>query len=120
MTIDAKVDQGRNEQCGCGSGLKFKYCHGDIGKRAACERVVSEHMVGLIMREKCKRGLITNDEYEAFVDKPNQDYKKSNEHEVGEILDKAGLKRCAGALCSAPIPDTEEFCIQCKSKVNRR
>lgn len=119
--IHAKIDQRRNELCKCGSGLKFKWCHGDTGKRAACERVMSEHMVGLIMREKHKRGLITDDEWKCFWTRNlNPGSEKSNEHEVGEILDKAGLKRCAGALCSAPIPDTQEFCMLCQLKFNRR
>ncbi len=116
--IHAKIDQRRNELCRCGSGLKFKWCHGDTGKRAACERVMAEHMVHLVMHEKYKRRLITKEEYTLFLDRGNPEIpiEKSNEHEVGEILDKAGLKRCAGALCSAPIPDTEEFCVQCKLK----
>lgn len=119
MTVEAKMKQGRNELCGCGSGLKFKWCHGDIGKRAVCERVMTEHMVGLIMREKHKRGLITDDEYDTFLHR-SLNPGPVTEHDVGEILDKAGLKRCAGVLCSAPIPDNKEFCMSCQQKINRR
>lgn len=54
----SKKQQGRNEPCGCGSGLKAKHCHLDPLKRAVCERVMAEKMVELILREKIKKGLI--------------------------------------------------------------
>jgi hypothetical protein len=34
LTIRAKV--GRNERCPCGSGRKYKHCHGLAGRRAQC------------------------------------------------------------------------------------
>lgn len=58
MQLKSKTTPGRNELCPCGSGLKFKICHGDIGKRAVCERVMAETMVRLIIQEKIKKGLI--------------------------------------------------------------
>ena len=48
----------RNLPCPCGSGLKFKHCHGDELKKAVCNRVVNEKMVQLIREEQKKRGLI--------------------------------------------------------------
>ena len=47
-----------NAPCPCESGLKFKHCHDDPAKKAACEVIVREHMYHLIMAEKIKRGLI--------------------------------------------------------------
>ena len=47
-----------NAPCPCESGLKFKYCHDDPAKKAACEVVVREHMYHLIVAEKIKRGLV--------------------------------------------------------------
>ena len=47
-----------NAPCPCESGLKFKFCHGDMAKQAACEAVVREHMYYLIVAEKIKRGLV--------------------------------------------------------------
>lgn len=118
MAIVAAHQQGRNELCGCGSGLKFKWCHGDTTKKAICERYLAEIMVRLIMKEKHKRGLISDDEYNNFIKKAKGELEPEpvTECDVGEILDKAKLKRCAGALCGAPVPDTEEFCVQCKNK----
>lgn len=60
MHLQLKGNQqpGRNDLCPCGSGLKYKICHGDPGKRAVCERVMMEKMVELILREKIKKGLI--------------------------------------------------------------
>ena len=48
---------GRNEQCPCGSGLKFKFCHGDPLKMAICNQVANEKMVELIKETQIKKGL---------------------------------------------------------------
>jgi len=29
---EAEVDVGQNEPCPCGSGKKFKHCHGSLGR----------------------------------------------------------------------------------------
>ena len=47
-----------NAPCPCESGLKFKHCHDDPAKKAACEVIVREHMYHLIVAEKIKRGLV--------------------------------------------------------------
>lgn len=46
---------GRNEPCPCGSGLKYKKCHGDPLKQALCNRTANEKMVVLIEDEKTKQ-----------------------------------------------------------------
>lgn len=51
----------RNSFCPCGSGLKFKWCHGDGLKKAVCNRVANEKMVQLIREEQKKRGLVSRD-----------------------------------------------------------
>jgi len=51
-------EPGRNDPCPCGSGLKYKYCHGDAAKREACNALVREHMLKLIQQEQKKRGLV--------------------------------------------------------------
>lgn len=56
--LTAKSKVGRNELCPCESGLKFKWCHGDEGKRAVCEAVMRETMVRLIIETQLKKGLI--------------------------------------------------------------
>jgi predicted Zn-ribbon and HTH transcriptional regulator len=48
----------RNSPCPCGSGLKFKWCHGDSGKQAVCNRLVNEKMVQLIREEQKRQGLV--------------------------------------------------------------
>jgi len=48
----------RNSPCPCGSGLKFKYCHGDELKREVCNRVANEKMVQLIREEQKRQGLV--------------------------------------------------------------
>lgn len=118
MVLEAKFKQQRNEPCGCGSGLKFKRCHGDSGKRAVVERYVQEVMLRLIMKEKHKQGLIDDAQYQLWLQKSRgeREPKPIGKLDVGEIMDKAKLKRCAVALCGTPVPDTEEFCLKCKSK----
>ncbi len=117
MGIQAAVNQGRNEPCKCRSGLKFKYCHGDTEKKMLCERGMAEIMFRLIMREKCKRKLITEEEYQTFLNKG-----KSNlvvpvtAKDVDEAIDQMGLKRCATPLCGTPIPDSQVLCRKCKPK----
>lgn len=54
MGINVKHKVGRNEPCPCGSGLKFKRCHGDVLKQAVCDRVANEKMVELIRVEQRK------------------------------------------------------------------
>ena len=114
MGIQAAVNQGRNELCKCKSGLKFKYCHGDPEKKMLCERGMAEIMFRLVMREKCKRKLITEEEYQTFLNK-----NKSNivtDKDVDEAFDQMGLKRCATPLCGTPIPDDQVLCRRCKTK----
>lgn len=48
---------GRNEQCPCGSGLKYKHCHGDNLKQQECNYLANLHMLELILNEQIKRGL---------------------------------------------------------------
>ena len=66
--LKAKTEPGRNELCPCGSELKFKWCHGDSAKRAVCEVVMRETMVRLIMQEKFKRGMITEEQLQMILD----------------------------------------------------
>lgn len=49
---------GRNEPCPCGSGLKFKRCHGDIVKQEQCKQIANLYMLELIEEEKGRAKLI--------------------------------------------------------------
>ena len=106
---------GRNDPCPCKSGLKFKLCHGDPGKAAACDRVAFEHMSKLIMAEKHKRKLISDEQYKAFRDRYDPEVKSEpvTERDVNELMASTGLTRCA---CGAVIPDDCEECVKCKGK----
>ena len=104
---------GRNALCPCKSGLKFKYCHGDNGKMAACDRVAFEHMSLLIIREQHKRKIISPEQYKAFMKRYDPETKKEpvTERDVNELMATTGLKRCT---CGAVIPDDCESCAKCK------
>ena len=106
-------EPGRNELCPCNSGLKFKLCHGDPGKAAACDRIAFEHMSILIAREQHKRKILSDAQFKMFMAryKPDAVPEPVTFRDVGELLDRAGLKRCA---CGTPIPDSVEMCAKCK------
>lgn len=50
-------EPGRNELCKCGSGLKFKKCHGDEVKRQKVTQFASMLFVKLIQFERMKAGI---------------------------------------------------------------
>jgi len=106
----------RNDLCPCNSGLKFKFCHGDPGKIAACERVAFEHMALLVAREQHKHGIISDDYYNEFIARYNPKIAKKpvTEKDVNELIASTGLTRCAS--CGTPIPDNEKLCVICKRK----
>jgi len=107
---------GRADPCPCGSGLKFKHCHGDGGKQAACDRVAFEHMSLLIIKEQHKRNIISDEQYNAFMRRYDPKITKEpvTEKDVNDLIASTGLTRCAS--CGTPIPDTEKLCVVCKRK----
>lgn len=52
---------GRNSLCPCGSGLKFKYCHGNEKFRAMCQqeanRVANRMLTALIQQMQAQKGI---------------------------------------------------------------
>lgn len=51
-------EPGRNELCPCGSGLKYKHCHGDDKKRQVVQKFAAALMGQLIRRTKMEKGMI--------------------------------------------------------------
>lgn len=49
---------GRNESCPCGSGLKFKQCHGDGEKKQLVQKLAVAFMELLIRRAQMEKGLV--------------------------------------------------------------
>lgn len=47
----------RNQPCPCGSGLKYKHCHGNLLKQQMCQHVAEEAMKKLIFQEQINKGL---------------------------------------------------------------
>ncbi len=82
LTIKGGKEPGRNELCPCKSELKYKHCHGDPGKRAICEAAMRETMVRLIMIEKHKRKMITDEELEMVL---NPSESEENDEEESKI-----------------------------------
>ena len=108
----------RNSLCPCNSGLKFKWCHGDSGKAAACDRIAFEHMSLLIIKEQHKRNIISDEQYKAFMERYKSDFvpEPVTERDVNELMASTGLTRCA---CGAVIPDDCKVCVKCERKQNR-
>jgi len=55
----SKNKVGRNDPCHCGSGLKYKKCHGDVVKKEICyayaNHAMKEKMKELIKKELNKK-----------------------------------------------------------------
>jgi hypothetical protein len=51
----------RNQKCQCGSGLKFKHCHGDQEKRQKVSTIANLAMTVLINYRRQKAGLVDED-----------------------------------------------------------
>ena len=62
----------RNEPCTCGSGLKFKRCHGDPAKLAVVRHVANEAMLLMIARAKVDNPDIefNEEDYDRVLDNP--------------------------------------------------
>jgi len=52
----------RNEPCPCGSGLKYKWCHGDQIKTMSARDAMNMKMAELIIKEKIKRRMIESED----------------------------------------------------------
>ena len=65
--------QGRNELCTCGSGLKFKKCHGDPAKLLVVRHIANEVMLIMIAMTKLERGKedFGFDDYDKVVNNPD-------------------------------------------------
>jgi len=48
----------RNEKCPCGSGLKYKFCHGDIVKQEMARDAANRAMAILVNEEMKRKGLL--------------------------------------------------------------
>lgn len=57
-TIVGGREPGRNESCPCGSGLKYKHCHGSSVKQQIVQKFAAALMMQLIHREQMERGLV--------------------------------------------------------------
>ena len=63
--------QKRNDPCTCGSGLKFKKCHGDPAKLAVVKHIANEAMIIMAAYEKRKQGIINEEEYDEVISNPD-------------------------------------------------
>lgn len=57
-TIVGGREPGRNDPCPCGSGLKYKHCHGDTEKLQTVRKFAVALMGQLIRRTKMEKGMI--------------------------------------------------------------
>ena len=116
---------GRNEPCPCGSGLKFKHCHGDGKKTAVAQQAANLVMLRLIAEEKYKREMIDQDEFRTileqteykvveFVEEPKQEEEEEQpEKKVSDIIEDTGLSRCGCG--SGYLVSKGDRCFKCKN-----
>jgi len=73
MGIEITQDkERRNEPCSCGSGLKFKKCHGDPAKLAVVKHIANEAMLIMIARAKVENLDIefNEEDYDKVINNP--------------------------------------------------
>jgi len=59
----------RNDPCPCGSGLKFKRCHGDPALRQTAQRIANHMITLLIVERSHEAGLANANETIEAIDK---------------------------------------------------
>jgi hypothetical protein len=119
LTIKGSREPGRNDPCPCGSELKYKWCHGDLGKRAVCERIMAEAMTRLIMREKHKRGMITDEQLEAILN-PSESEGEGEQEKDQEVYVKNVDQKMWFWLANLVTQNIVEIVITGKHPFNRR
>ena len=67
-----KTKRKRNQPCTCGSGLKFKRCHGDPAKLAVVKHIANEAMLVMIAKAKVENLSIEfyEEDYDKFISNP--------------------------------------------------
>jgi len=112
-------DPRRNATCPCGSGLKYKRCHGDPQKKAIIQQVANEAMTMLILEEKLRKGLIDEDTYNGVHEKLVENATVISSPADPEDSAKKGAEKSTICKdCGVSIPDNEIYCNKC-AKVNR-
>jgi hypothetical protein len=125
-------DTRRNEQCPCGSGLKYKKCHGDDRVGHACSVFANMFFTYLVLPRRLKAGVITQDEHDMLRSKIGTDLvelivgKDDDKSEVIESEDRkresvedrmkdASLTRCP--TCKGVVPLGAK-CMKCSVEVS--
>jgi len=127
----------RNGPCPCGSGLKFKKCHGDSVLRQTAQRIANHMITLLIVERSHEAGLANANETIEAIDKlvnsandhlpdsvrfvTNYDVEKSAEPEPDKLEQKELEGRCLDTLqvdtylceCGLRLPAGME-CAKCK------
>jgi SEC-C motif len=107
---------GRNDKCPCGSGLKYKHCHGDPEKANACIHLSQLYLMKLIAGARYRAGLIQRDDLEEITSRAEQDMldiigmvEVEEPDDAPKVPVSAGLVRCPS--CGAM---TYGECVKCK------
>jgi len=131
----------RNDPCPCGSGLKFKKCHGDPVLRQTAQRIANHMITLLIVERSHEAGLANAEETIEAIDKlvnsannhlpdsvrfvTNYDVEEPKESEPDKMEQKELEGRCLDDLqadtylcgCGLRLPTGME-CAKCKKNKN--
>jgi hypothetical protein len=118
----------RSDPCPCGSGLKYKKCHGNATIINGCTEIAQYMLLKLISKARYAAGLIDEEEYNRLAEtaicairqiageyEPSCEKECEPEDEVvtGGITElQEGLERCPN--CGRPTFGKE--CIKCKKQ----
>jgi hypothetical protein len=117
---------GRNDKCPCGSGLKFKKCHGDPVLKQKCEKVVMLATVHEITPKRLQAGLIDQDTHDQVMSRVKTaliEMVVNEEHQIVESEDRRLEQRDVSEMqtilkldkcpkCGRPLPAGTK-CVKC-------
>ena len=102
MLRRCETQEQRNDPCSCGSGLKFKRCHGDPAKLQVVKHVVNEAMLIMIARAKNESGLMNGTEYSEVIQNPKS--------VLRQFYDMYGFNHCRD--CGMELETKCEKCLR--------
>lgn len=124
----------RHQPCPCGSGLKFKWCHGSETIKQACQKAAALMFMHCITPFRLQHKVIDQEEYTHIMsqvdtalvemvvggqgcngDVVESEDRKQEQRDVGELQSVVKLVRCS--KCGRPVPAGTK-CIKCGEVVN--
>lgn len=98
-----------NKRCPCGSGLKFKHCHGNEDLKNQCQEMVQLFLFKLILDTKLEKHMVTRKDHERTVYAVTEAMldlifgKDKNKEDVEELSDVPEESKDSGSKDEIPV-----------------